>query len=280
MHNRKPAANLRRSSRNKNKPNNAIVRRRSTRNKNKHSQPQQQLPPPPPQQPTRVRNTCPFDGLLTYCNISEASIQKLSTKVPILGMQLRGVRHIHKNDTRQFASKTLFRQIVAEITNHLKLRCKINSRIKSRECGLWVLAPGSSRGKSRLAGPHHRDTDRERSGYLTAIILLGEREDPNYGGVTIYRDSQKIIPTLHTFLANDKKFLRRRIENGQVTAEVVKREEFNCFIFDSRLIHFSHVHTHHKQRTAFVVQLQRDDIVEVSDQNHKLDDITVGDISF
>ena len=93
--------NLRRSSRNKNKPNNANLLRRSSRNKNKHSQPQQQQQQqqqPPPQQPTIARNTGPFDGLLTYCNISEKSIQQLERKVPILGMKLRGVRHIHKND--------------------------------------------------------------------------------------------------------------------------------------------------------------------------------------
>lgn len=149
----------------------------------------------------------------------------------------------------------------------------------SSECGLWVLAPGTDRLKSRLAGPHHRDTDMQCSGYLTAIILLGDRADPKYGGVTIYRDSQQIKPTLLEFSENAKKFLQTRIKNGEVTAEVVKRDEFNCFIFDSRLIHFSHVHTHHKQRTAFVVQLRWDDAVEISDQKHHLDDITVGNIS-
>ena len=196
-------------------------------------------------------------------------------------MKLRGVRHIQKNDTQQFASRRLFQRIAAEIIDHLKSSCNINSRIVSSECGLWVLAPRSGRAKSRKEGPHHRDTEMERSGYLTAIILLGDRADPKYGGVTIYRDSQQIKPTLLEFTENNKKFLMTRVGNGEVTREVVKKEEFNCFIFDSRLIHFSHVHTHHKQRTAFVVQLRWNDAVEVSDQKHELgDDITVGNVSY
>ena len=271
-----------RSRGNKNKPNNAnLPLRRSSRNKNKISQ-RPPRPPrqPPPQQPTIATNTCPFDGLLTYCNISENSIQQLERKVPILGMKLRGVRHIQKNDTQQYASRRLFQRIVAELIDHLKSSCNINSRIVSSECGLWVLAPGTDRLKSFKEGPHHRDTEMQCSGYLTAIILLGDRADPKYGGVTIYRDSQQIKPTLLQFKENAKKFLQTRIKNGEVTAEVVKREEFNCFIFDSRLIHFSHVHTHHKQRTAFVIQLRWEDAVEVSDQKHELDDITVGNVSY
>ena len=231
-HNNPPSLPMQLRSRgNKNKPNNAnLPLRRSSRNKNKIRQ-RPPRPPrqPPPQQPTIATNTCPFDGLLTYCNISEKSIQQLERNVPILGMKLRGVRHIQKNDTQQYASRRLFQRIVAELIDHLKSSCNINSRIVSSECGLWVLAPGTDRLKSFKEGPHHRDTEMQCSGYLTAIILLGDLADPKEGGLTIYRDSQQIKPTLLQFKENAKKFLQTRIKNGEVTAEVVKREEFNCF---------------------------------------------------
>ena len=111
--------------------------------------------------------------------------------------------------------------------------------------------------------------------------MLGERKDVNYGDVTLYKDSQKIKPDEHTFTSNDKKFLARRVKNGTVSEELVKRVEFNCSIFDSRLVHFSHVHTQHEQRTVFAIQLYRNRIAALEQHNNsKLKDVTVGEIFY
>eukprot|EP00984_Skeletonema_dohrnii_P006513 scaffold2342_cov88-Skeletonema_dohrnii-CCMP3373.AAC.1 len=84
---------------------------------------------------------------------------------------------------------------------------------------------------------------------------------------------------LRIFNGNDKTTLNRAADNGRVTKEQVKRVEFNCVVFDSRLIHFSHVHTQHSQRTVFAIQLRRKKLAEVKQSEiTKLEDGEVGQI--
>eukprot|EP00984_Skeletonema_dohrnii_P024937 scaffold14083_cov73-Skeletonema_dohrnii-CCMP3373.AAC.1 len=143
MHNPKPAANnssssLRRSSRIKN--NSSPPHRSSHHNKKKrHNKTKRSLPPPQPP-PKSATKPCPFDGLVTYCNISDELIRELSKRVPLLGDSHCSIRRIIKNNTCLHASETLFRAIVAELIHHLKSCCKTNKQIFSSEWGNWILS--------------------------------------------------------------------------------------------------------------------------------------------
>ena len=263
----------------------SLPRRSSRHNKKRENENILTQPPllPPPQQPTTARMQCPasFDGIITHFNISPHLIRELSKRVPLLGSSHCSVRRIIRNNPSLHASTPLVKAIVAEMVAHLKSSCKTKRHIKSSESGEWILAPKSTRCKAQRAGPHHRDTTRKPAGYMTALIFLGNRMDSDYGDVTLYRGSQEIKPDRHTFTSNDKKFLERRVENGTVSKELVKREEFNCSIIDSRLVHFSHVHTQHEQRTVFSIQLYRNGLAKLKQhKNPKLKDITVGEIFY
>lgn len=206
---------------------------------------------------SNASNNAPIcDGLITHFNISEDNIIKLSNKVPFMkGEKFRGPRQIITNDTTKYASETLFDDIVGEIKHHLKYRCKIDADFVPSKWGDWVLAPRTTLCNSSHGGYIHRDTTSLEIGYLTVLILLGKREEDEYGGVTIYRDSQDIQPDVRNFLGNNKKYLNRQITAGAVTEEEVRKMEYNTVVFDSRLLHFSHKHTQHMQRTVFSIQL-------------------------
>ena len=142
MHNPKPAANnssssLRRSSRIKN--NSSPLHRSSRHNKKKrHNKTKHSLPPPQPP-PKSATKPCPFDGLVTYCNISYELIQKLSMKVPLLGDSHCSIRSIIKNNTSLHASERLFRAIVEELIDHLKSCCKLTSKYFLANGGIGFL---------------------------------------------------------------------------------------------------------------------------------------------
>ena len=219
----------------------------------------QRLRPQPHQQfhiiTSNTSNTI-SDGLITHFNISEDNIIKLSNKVPFMkGEKFRGPRQIITNDITKYASETLFDDIVGEIKHHLKYRCKIDADFVPTKWGDWVLAPRTTLCKSVHGGYIHRDTTSLEIGYLTVLILLGKREEDEYGGVTIYRDSQDIKPEFRNILGNNKHYLDRQITAGAVTEEEVRKMEYNTVVFDSRLLHFSHKHTQHMQRTVFSIQL-------------------------
>jgi len=219
------------------------------------------------------------NGLITHFNVSDESINELSKRVPIIGESYRSVRHVFTNDVNKYAPKELFRKIVKEINNHLRCDCNIDDEFKSSENGNWVVAPRSAWCKARSSGDVHRDTTQKCPGYLTALILLGKRKEKHYGDITIYANSQEMKPHLRIFNGNDKTTLNRAADNGRVTKEQVKRVEFNCVVFDSRLIHFSHVHTQHSQRTVFGIQLRRTKLAEVKQSEiTKLEDGEVGQI--
>ena len=219
------------------------------------------------------------DGLITHFNISDESINKLSERVPIIGESYRSVRHIFTNDVNVYASKQLFHKVVEEIQNHLRVDCNIADEFRSSENGNWVVAPTSSKLKARSSGDVHRDTTQKRPGYLTALIFLGKRKEDNYGDITIYANSQKMNVHLRIFKGNAKTILNRKAKNGIVPMEKVKRVEFNCVVFDSRLIHFSHVHTQHSQRTVFAIQLRKKNLLELTQcENTELVDGEIGQI--
>jgi len=191
------------------------------------------------------------------------------------GQKLRGPRQVFTNDTTKYASKSLFEDIVREINTHLKYKCKIDADFVSSDWGNWVLAPRTNLCNSRHGGDTHRDTTSLEVGYLTVLILLGKREEDEYGGVTFYGNSQDIRPEVGTFLGNDKHYLDRQIDAGVVTEEEVRKMEYNCVVFDSRLLHFSHKHTQHMQRTVFSIQLNeeglpllvQDEVTTLSDED-------------
>lgn len=222
-------------------------------------QKRQRLRPQPHQQfhiiTSNTSNTI-YDGLITHFNISEDKIMELSNNVPFMRREkFRGPRQIFANDTTKYASETLFHNIVGEIKTHLKYRCQIDADFVPTEWGDWVLAPRTTLCKSSHGGYIHRDTTSLEVGYLTVLILLGKREEDEYGGVTIYGNSQDIKPDVLKFLGNNKHYLDRQITAGAVTEEQVRKMEYNAVVFDSRLLHFSHKHTQHMQRTVFSIQL-------------------------
>ena len=219
------------------------------------------------------------DGLITHFNISDESINELSKRVPIIGESYRGVRHVITNDVNKYARKKLFHEIVNEINIHLKCDCNIDDEFKSSENGNWVVAPTSTRCKARSSGDVHRDTTQKCPGYLTALIFLGKRKEEHYGDITIYANSQEMKPQLVIFKGNDKTTLNRAAYNGIVTKTQVKRVEFNCIVFDSRLLHFSHVHTQHCQRSVFAIQLRRKNLAKLKQSEiTKLEEGVVGQI--
>ncbi len=230
-------------------------------------------------QPHRATNmNSSGNGLITHFNISDESINELSKRVPIIGERYRSVRHVFTNDVKKYAPKELFHKIVNEIKTHLR-DCNIDDEFKSSENGNWVVAPRSTSCKARRSGDAHRDTTQKCPGYLTALILLGKRKEEHYGDITIYANSQEMKLHLRIFNGNEKTNLNRAADNGRVTKEKVKREEFNCVVFDSRLIHSSHVHTQHIQRTVFAIQLHRKKLAELKQSEiTKLKDGEVGQI--
>ena len=231
-------------------------------------------------QPHRATNmNSSGNGLITHFNISDESINELSKRVPIIGERYRSVRHVFTNDVKKYAPKELFHEIVNEIKTHLRRDCNIDDEFKSSENGNWVVAPRSTSCKARSSGDAHRDTTQKCPGYLTALILLGKRKEEHYGDITIYANSQEMKLHLRIFNGNEKTNLNRAADNGRVTKEKVKREEFNCVVFDSRLIHSSHVHTQHSQRTVFAIQLHRKKLAELKQSEiTKLKDGEVGQI--
>lgn len=231
-------------------------------------------------QPHRATNmNSSGNGLITHFNISDESINELSKRVPIIGERYRSVRHVFTNDVKKYAPKELFRNIVNEIKTHLRCDCNIDDEFKSSENGNWVVAPRCTSSKARSSGDAHRDTTQKCPGYLTALILLGKRKEEHYGDITIYANSQEMKLHLRIFNGNEKTNLNRAADNGRVTKEKVKRVEFNCVVFDSRLIHSSHVHTQHIQRTVFAIQLHRKKLAELKQSEiTKLKDGEVGQI--
>lgn len=220
------------------------------------------------------------NGLITHFNISDDSINELSRRVPIIGENYRSVRHVFTNDVNKYAPMELFRKIVNEIKIHLRCHCNIDDEFKASEKGNWVIAPRSTFCKARRSGDAHRDTTQKCQGYLTALILLGKRKEEHYGDITIYANTQEMKLHVGIFNGNDKTTLNRAVDNGRVTKEKVKRVEFNCVVFDSRLIHFSHVHTQHSQRTVFAIQLRRKTLAEIKQSEiTKLKDGEVGQIA-
>ena len=219
------------------------------------------------------------NGLITHFNISDEHINELSKRVPIIGERYRSVRHVFTNDVKKYAPKELFHEIVNEIKTHLRRDCNIDDEFKSSENGNWVVAPRCTSSKARSSGDAHRDTTQKCPGYLTALILLGKRKEEHYGDITIYANSQEMKLHLRIFNGNEKTNLNRAAKNGRVTKEKVKRVEFNCVVFDSRLIHSSHVHTQHSQRTVFAIQLHRKKLAELKQSEiTKLEDGKVGQI--
>jgi len=206
---------------------------------------------------SNINNNTPIhDGIITHFNISNKYIIKLSNNVPFMkGEKYRGPRYVVTNDTAKYASESLFKDIVKEINTHLKYKCKIDADFVSSEWGSWVLAPPTNLCNSRHGGGIHRDTKSTEIGYLTVLILLGQRWEEEYGGVTFYANSQDIRPGVDNIKGNNKHYLDRQIDAGVVTEEEVRKMEYNCIVFDSRLLHFSHKHTQHMQRTVFSIQL-------------------------
>ena len=235
-----------------------------------------------PHRATNMNSSCKtitVNGLITHFNISDESINELSKRVPIIGERYRSVRHVFTNDVKKYAPKELFHKIVNEIKTHLRRDCNIDDEFKSSENGNWVVAPRSTSCKARSSGDAHRDTTQKCPGYLTALILLGKRKEEHYGDITIYANSQEMKLHLRIFNGNEKTNLNRAADNGRVTKEKVKRVEFNCVVFDSRLIHSSHVHTQHSQRTVFAIQLHRKKLAELKQSEiTKLEDGKVGQI--
>ena len=162
--------------------------RQQQQQQQQQQQRQRQEPPRPAHQRFHIisNNNPLYDGIITHFNISRDSITKLSRKVPFMtGEKHRRPRHIFTNETSKYVPQWLFRKIVREIITHLKYNCNIDADFVSSDWGQWVLAPNTNLCNSRHGGKIHRDTTRVEVGYLTALILLGNRGEEEYGGVTI-----------------------------------------------------------------------------------------------
>lgn len=208
-----------------------------------------------------LNNASKYDGLIHHFNLDddgdESIIHKLSQRAPHMTSDTyRSIRHVFTNISDKHASDDLFKEIVEKINIILQKECNIDVNFHCRE-GAWVLAPPINKCKSQESGEVHRDISKDIPGYLTVLILLGKRAEEDYGGVTIYPGTQNFLPKVQTLVGNDLKKLRSRVTEGVFTGEVINSIDYNCVVFDSRLIHFSHLHTQYAQRTVFSMVMNR-----------------------
>ena len=217
-----------------------------------------------------LNNAPGYDGLLHHFLLDPSIIHDLSQLVPIMTSEkYRSIRHVFTNIADKHASKELIDKIVKKINILLQQECNIDVNFLCKE-GAWVLAPPINKCKSQEGGEVHRDISKRIPGYLTVLIFLGKRADEDYGGVTYYPGTQNFLPKVQTFVGNDLKKLQSRITQGEFKGEVINSIDFNCVVFDSRLIHFSHLHYLYEQRTVFSMVMNRQGVTPNTQEERTL----------
>ena len=192
------------------------------------------------------------DGLYVELNLSDGLMRKTAMKCPAIrnggkkGVN-RGIRQIITNDTTRYTSRPLLQNIHKEVAEQLKQHgITVKTYMSNAE---WVLAP--TNGRSAKNGPTHRDTNQTQPGYLTVLLFFGDRKLRGYGGVKIWKNSQSFHPG-HDSIGGVEfnNVLRdlKKLDGGWGT--IVNLKEFNCVVFDSRLIHESLPHTQHTPRAS------------------------------
>ena len=213
------------------------------------------------------------NGLYAEFNLNNSLMWEAASCCPlILSGGRKGtnrcIRYIVQNDTTRFTSKTLLNKIHGEVADHLKEHYGITVKT-SRSHEEWVLAPTNGRGSS---GQRHRDTRCQQPGILTVLLFFGDRKrregSGSYGGVKVWRNSQDLYRGRDGIGEGEFKNSRRRLMDcdGE-TGKIANLQEFNCVVFDSRLIHESLQHTQHTPRASLTFYLRFPGMPPINDAN-------------
>ena len=191
------------------------------------------------------------DGLYVEFNLSDDLMRQTATKCPAIRSggregDKRGSRYVITNDTTQYTSHRLLQDIHKEVAEQLKQHgITVRTHMSNAE---WVLAPTNGRTSN---GPTHRDIKRKQPGYLTVLLFFGDRKlqgSPGYGGVKIWKNSQNFYPGHDSIRGAEFRHVKRKLQSFD--GVIANLENFNCVVFDSRLIHESLRHTQHTPRAS------------------------------
>lgn len=203
------------------------------------------------------------DGCILPLNLPDELMSRAATKCPILhnggkSGERRGLRHIVLNDPSQLTSKAILRDLKEEIQKQLiQGGITAPTRMSNVE---WVLAGPNTRNKQ--CGQKHRDTPHKVPGYLTVLIFFGQRKERGYGSALIWRNSTNFMPD-DLYIPNDNgKYHNHARQLKKLDGDLgltVNLKEYNCVVFDSRLIHQSLPHSlpgAHRVSLTFYLTLQ------------------------
>ena len=203
------------------------------------------------------------DGCILPLNLPDELMSRAATKCPILhnggkSGERRGLRHIALNDLSRLTSKAILRDLKEEIQKQLiQGGITAPTRMSNVE---WVLAGPNTRNKQ--CGQKHRDTPHKVPGYLTVLIFFGQRKERGYGSALIWRNSTNFMPD-DLYIPNDNgKYHNHARQLKKLDGDLgltVNLKEYNCVVFDSRLIHQSLPHSlpgAHRVSLTFYLTLQ------------------------
>jgi hypothetical protein len=189
-------------------------------------------------------------GCIYHLNLPRKLMKRTATKCPILHSggksgDRRGIRHIVLNDTFQLTSVSLLNDLKIEIQKQLSQMENGGITVSTKMSNIeWVLSAPNTR--NNRCGQKHRDTFYRVPGYLTVLIFFGQRQEKGYGSAKIWRNSSDFMEEV-IYIPNDgEKFHHhdrqlQKLDGGQGLKVNVK--DYNCVIFDSRLIHQSLPHS-------------------------------------
>lgn len=209
------------------------------------------------------------DGLYTEFNLDNGLMREAASHCPVIKNtgkkgDNRDIRGILQNDTARFTSEPLLNQIHEEVAEHLRQHYGITAEtFMSHE--EWVLAPTNGRG---FTGQKHRDTTTTQPGILTVLLFFGDRkqqEGRGYGGVKVWRNSQRLFQGHDSIDHNIKNASRELRKHDGGWGKKANLKEFNCVVFDSRLIHESLPHTQHTPRASLTFYLRFEGSPHIND---------------
>ena len=206
-------------------------------------------------------------GCIYQLNLPDELMKRIATKCPILRSggksgDHRGLRYIVLNDSSLLTSKHILGDLKKEIQKQLSQMEKGGIYVPTMMSNIeWVLAAPNTR--NTQCGQKHRDTPYKVPGYLTVLIFFGQRKQRGYGSALIWQNSSDFMPD-DLYIPNDNKNYHnhtrklKKLDGGM--GLIVKVKEYNCVIFDSRLIHQSLPHSQppgaHRVSLTFYLTLQ------------------------
>ena len=219
----------------------------------------------------------PLDGLFLQLKLPPKLMRRISAQCPAVQTQTkdgshRKLRLLLENDDQRFISKSLIKELTAEVARHLEQHGITKAEAMRSSHFEWVIA--SPYGRMKRSGDRHRDILRQTPGVITVLIFFGDllgidcrktrsnsAPATGYGGVEVWRNSQKLLPGSMVIdesrLKNHLLELRRR--HGSLHGTQIPSEGYNCCCFDSRLFHESlpHQQLQHRAALGFYLRLPR-----------------------